>query len=280
MNGTKDSNLRSISWCFNFDPHPTRTLTGHFAVREEGKPAPNAAGLDRDGEGENDEESEESSERSEGKEGAASGSGNAGPSARTCLAFDTQGRDWQQVPVSAWKAQEELHPLLYFRKDGAGFHVLGCPRPKYLIFPDVWTYLSYRCVYFRGPRDFFQRESRRFFRVPSSGSESEAGEATEGQPNGAGKEPQWLENDAATSCESSGQSVAKNSGEEGGSLWPSPQICHFGFFLEGLRFLALNMWLWLKKPVPKWNPGKWKHGPTPAVCPSCLILSHTHVRTL
>ena len=20
-------------------------------------------------------------------------------------------------------------------------------------------------------------------------------------------------------------------------------------------------WLWLKKPVPKWNPGKWKHGP-------------------
>ena len=24
-------------------------------------------------------------------------------------------------------------------------------------------------------------------------------------------------------------------------------------------------WLWLKKnPVPKWNPGKWKHGPKPA----------------
>ena len=23
-------------------------------------------------------------------------------------------------------------------------------------------------------------------------------------------------------------------------------------------------------------PGKWKHGPKPAVCPSCLILSHTH----
>ena len=36
-------------------------------------------------------------------------------------------------------------------------------------------------------------------------------------------------------------------------------------------------WLWLKKPVPKWNPGKWKHGPTPAVCPSCLILSHVLV---
>ena len=25
------------------------------------------------------------------------------------------------------------------------------------------------------------------------------------------------------------------------------------------------------------NPGKWKHGPKPAVCPSCLILSHTHI---
>ena len=24
-------------------------------------------------------------------------------------------------------------------------------------------------------------------------------------------------------------------------------------------------------------PGKWKHGPKPAVCPSCLILSHTHL---
>ena len=23
-------------------------------------------------------------------------------------------------------------------------------------------------------------------------------------------------------------------------------------------------------------PGKWKHGPKPAVCLSCLILSHTH----
>ena len=29
-----------------------------------------------------------------------------------------------------------------------------------------------------------------------------------------------------------------------------------------------------QKPV-KWNPGKWKHGPKPAVCPSCLILSHS-----
>ena len=24
-------------------------------------------------------------------------------------------------------------------------------------------------------------------------------------------------------------------------------------------------------------PGKWKHGPKPAVCPSWLILSHTHI---
>ena len=32
-----------------------------------------------------------------------------------------------------------------------------------------------------------------------------------------------------------------------------------------LEFTAI--WSWLKKPVPKWNPGKWKHGPKPAVCP-------------
>ena len=38
-----------------------------------------------------------------------------------------------------------------------------------------------------------------------------------------------------------------------------------------------GIWLWLKKPVPKWNPGNWKRGPKPAVCPSCLILSHTHL---
>ena len=29
------------------------------------------------------------------------------------------------------------------------------------------------------------------------------------------------------------------------------------------------IWVWLKKPAPKWNPGKWKNGPKPA-----LILSH------
>ena len=31
-----------------------------------------------------------------------------------------------------------------------------------------------------------------------------------------------------------------------------------------------SIWQWLKTPVPKWNLGKWKHGPKPAVCPSCL----------
>ena len=35
-------------------------------------------------------------------------------------------------------------------------------------------------------------------------------------------------------------------------------------------------WPWLKKPVPKWNPGKWKHGPN-LRSPSCLILSHSHM---
>ena len=31
--------------------------------------------------------------------------------------------------------------------------------------------------------------------------------------------------------------------------------------------------------IPQWKPGQWKHGPKPAVCPSCLILSHTHFLT-
>ena len=29
------------------------------------------------------------------------------------------------------------------------------------------------------------------------------------------------------------------------------------------------------KTGTKINPGKWKHGPKPAVCPSCFILSHS-----
>ena len=28
--------------------------------------------------------------------------------------------------------------------------------------------------------------------------------------------------------------------------------------------VGISTWLWLKKPVPKWNPGKWKYGPKPA----------------
>ena len=32
---------------------------------------------------------------------------------------------------------------------------------------------------------------------------------------------------------------------------------------------SLITWVWLKKPVPKWIPGNWKHGPNPAVCPAC-----------
>ena len=38
----------------------------------------------------------------------------------------------------------------------------------------------------------------------------------------------------------------------------SPRIQNVGPKLEQPK------WLWLKKPVPKWNPGKWKHGPKPA----------------
>ena len=34
-----------------------------------------------------------------------------------------------------------------------------------------------------------------------------------------------------------------------------------------------------KTGIPKWNPGKWTHGPKPAVCPSCLILSHSQIAT-
>ena len=34
-----------------------------------------------------------------------------------------------------------------------------------------------------------------------------------------------------------------------------------GLFCKMIRALNENpMWLCLKRPVPKWNPGKWKHG--------------------
>ena len=29
----------------------------------------------------------------------------------------------------------------------------------------------------------------------------------------------------------------------------------------GRSLLHRTIWLWLKNPVPTWNPGKWKHGP-------------------
>ena len=46
---------------------------------------------------------------------------------------------------------------------------------------------------------------------------------------------------------------------------------------RGPQVLVL-IWLWLKNPVPKMGcPGKWKHGPKPAVCRPCFILSHTHI---
>ena len=35
-----------------------------------------------------------------------------------------------------------------------------------------------------------------------------------------------------------------------------------------------------KNRCSKWNTGKWKHGPGPAVCPSCFILSHNIGRML
>ena len=28
--------------------------------------------------------------------------------------------------------------------------------------------------------------------------------------------------------------------------------------------ISMSIWVWLEKLVPKWNPGKWKHGPKPA----------------
>ena len=41
--------------------------------------------------------------------------------------------------------------------------------------------------------------------------------------------------------------------------WGNPSNPH-----GQLSLTTTTTWLWLKKPVLKWNPGKWKHGPTPA----------------
>ena len=41
-------------------------------------------------------------------------------------------------------------------------------------------------------------------------------------------------------------------------------MCKFGAKGNRCKCLTwrtvLAIWLWLKKPLPKWNPGKWKHG--------------------
>ena len=45
----------------------------------------------------------------------------------------------------------------------------------------------------------------------------------------------------------------------GGTNCGSPVVKPVSAFSEPVRF-----WPWLRKPVPKWNPGQWKHGPKPA----------------
>ena len=61
----------------------------------------------------------------------------------------------------------------------------------------------------------------------------------------------------------------------------SLRLCAFALGLPNAVAGArrqLKKWLWLKKPeFQNGFPGKWKHGPKPAVCPSCLILSHTQL---
>ena len=53
------------------------------------------------------------------------------------------------------------------------------------------------------------------------------------------------------------------------SVASSERCCGFHQGYQGV-------YMWLKKPGPRWNPiGKWKLRPKPAG-PSCLILSHTH----
>ena len=51
------------------------------------------------------------------------------------------------------------------------------------------------------------------------------------------------------------------------------------------RWNSLSKGIWInlagqKIEIPKWNPGKKKHGPKSAVCPSCLILSHSHLSSV
>ena len=62
-------------------------------------------------------------------------------------------------------------------------------------------------------------------------------------------------------------------GGERPTIAPHSQ-CAEGVPTKSADRLAMN-WLWLKKPVSKWNPGKWKPKGQNLRNPSCLILSHT-----
>ena len=60
----------------------------------------------------------------------------------------------------------------------------------------------------------------------------------------------------------------------GRRAWEKDQTTLLRFWLclrrlsHTTRWCAGNeTWLWLRKAVPKWNHGKWKHGPKPAVVP-------------
>ena len=45
-------------------------------------------------------------------------------------------------------------------------------------------------------------------------------------------------------------------------VWRS--LVRFRDHLVGFYDTGNHIWLWLKKPVPNWNPGKCKHGLKPA----------------
>ena len=58
------------------------------------------------------------------------------------------------------------------------------------------------------------------------------------------------------------------------------EVILFRLLLFWIKPLLVAAWLLrIQKTGAKMGcPGKWKHGPKPAVCPSCLILSHTHLQ--
>ena len=51
--------------------------------------------------------------------------------------------------------------------------------------------------------------------------------------------------------------------QEGNQPWGAHDLANHPC-PKNKAFYRVIIWLWLKKPVPKWNPGKWKHGPKPA----------------